>query len=316
MMGYAAALHLCIYWMIFSGIIAVALPPPIPPTAEILNLTALPDLPDKDFGYVASYRGSRLDKRACIMAGVNAMRDLALLAKNDFIDLRHNVWTHPLYPTAKLEVVPDPAVRMISARYAGWIINAAIKDMMIRETYETSAFFGWYRHVGIGRVLVSRNGAPRLQLPSVPPPPNSSAAAPGKVTSFNITGTQLAADDQLHADINYVGKDMDMRDSMAMIIYTLMSLGGRHDTPLGSYHVTLDAVTVQVRSIWNRIETPGKATYHLTSGYLIPFLLPFSYLFEGALSVFSVFSIGCFYSLDLPTGTIMRYLTLPLRVGI
>ncbi|KAL8626097.1 hypothetical protein Q9189_008221, partial [Teloschistes chrysophthalmus] len=88
------------------------------------------------------------------MAGMNAMCDLAMLEKNAFIDLRHNVWSHPLYPTAKLEFVPDPAVRLISARYAGWIINAAIKDMMLREKYETSAFFGWYRGLGVGRVLL------------------------------------------------------------------------------------------------------------------------------------------------------------------
>ncbi|KAL8761346.1 MAG: hypothetical protein Q9194_007695 [Teloschistes cf. exilis] len=63
-----------------------------------------------------------------------------------------------------------------------------------------------------------------------------------------------------------MGKHMEMRDSMAAIIYILMALGGQHNEPLGSYHVTVDAVTAQVRTIWNRIETPGKATYWLTSG--------------------------------------------------
>ncbi|KAI4188450.1 MAG: hypothetical protein L6R41_002129 [Letrouitia leprolyta] len=220
------------------------------------------------------------------MAGVAAMHDLAMLDRDEHINPTRKR-THPNYPGAFLNFAPfGKEGGRITVRWAMFLVNAATQAMMRQQRYETSVFFGWYKGVGVGSILFNRATADSVDVPtttSIEPQklqnllpatdphllPRPSIVARDTGTSFNVTGTRLAAGDQLYAQVDFVGKTMDMRDALMAIIYLLMSLGGRHNQPLGFYNCIMHAVTVEVRTIFNRIDDPRHATYDLTSGDMV-----------------------------------------------
>lgn len=277
----ATAFQLTIFWVVIISLVVAS--PQAPSRTEGLHLSALPNLPNEDFRYGRTFTGHPLPKLACIMAGVAAMHDLAMLDRDEHINPTRKR-THPNYPGAFLNFAPfGKEGGRITVRWAMFLVNAATQAMMRQQRYETSVFFGWYKGVGVGSILFNRATADSVDVPtttSIEPQklqnllpatdphllPRPSIVARDTGTSFNVTGTRLAAGDQLYAQVDFVGKTMDMRDALMAIIYLLMSLGGRHNQPLGFYNCIMHAVTVEVRTIFNRIDDPRHATYDLTSG--------------------------------------------------
>ncbi|KAL8993089.1 MAG: hypothetical protein Q9188_007418 [Gyalolechia gomerana] len=241
-------------------------------SVENLNLSALPELPDKHFRYVAVYRPPALSEVPAIMACVAALQELAMLDFDTTVSSDKR-WTHPNYPGVFLSVYGQPSTPL-TVRWAIFLIHAGIRDMMLRERYETGIFFGWYRDVRLGRVLFWSSRQPQ------PPNPQRPENAPMLSTGTNHTeltfqrgrpgiGSKLVSADQLQANVEYLEKTMDRRDSMLMIIYLMMSLGGRDNEPLVAFQCIFPAITVEVRTIWNALPA---APQGINSGDMINML--------------------------------------------
>ncbi|KAL8897123.1 MAG: hypothetical protein Q9207_007370, partial [Kuettlingeria erythrocarpa] len=251
--------------VIFAGITTVLLNPAVAspistPVLDDIKLGALPHLPDASFSYTAAYRREPLSSLPSTMAGVAAMRDLAMVGFDDPVSTTQR-WTHPEYPGVTLAFAEDNG-KPVRVRWAMFLVHCSIKDMMLRDRYEASVFIGYYRSRPVGSVLFYPTARPpaSLQSPEGSPIANStkdnsdltivdvSLAAPGVISNPN---------DELQARVEYVNKAMDRRDALLTILYLLIGLGGRHNAPLQAYHCTLQAVTAEVRTIWNKIPSPG-----------------------------------------------------------
>lgn len=263
------AISFCTAAVISNGIIPL---PTAIPTVEDFNVSALPDMPDQDFRYVAAYREPVLPNTACIMAGVSAMRELALLDINSLVSDTEK-WTHPDYPGVVVSLAGERGERL-TVRWAMWLVHAGVKDMMLRTRYQTSTFFGWFRDVKIGHVMFDAIAVEAKTAPQLPRMSPIASTTSGSRVSFNFSlpgpeAANPAANDDLHAQVEYVGKAMDSRDSLEMIIWLLMSLGPRDNEPLAVYQCTIPAITSNVVTIWNAVKRPGSHPYLLNSGDMV-----------------------------------------------
>ncbi|KAI4179169.1 MAG: hypothetical protein LQ346_007250 [Caloplaca aetnensis] len=251
--------------------VAIVLPNPAvaspisTPVLDDIKLGALPNLPDTSFSYRVAYRSEPLSSLPSTMAGVAAMRDLAMMGFDDPVSTTQQ-WTHPEYPGVTVAFAEDNG-KPVRVRWAMFLVHASIKDMMLRDVYQASVFFGYYRRRPIGRVLFYPTGHPPASIPSLEA---SSTAKRGKDTTNLDIGLFSASrvNDELQARVEYVNKAMDRRDALLTILYLLIGLGGRHNSPLQAYHCSLQAVTAEVRTIWNTIPSPG-APYVLRSGDMV-----------------------------------------------
>ncbi|KAL8856137.1 MAG: hypothetical protein Q9178_007262 [Gyalolechia marmorata] len=243
--------------------------PSATPAAQGLELSALPDLPDQDFRYVTLYRGPSFSFRTAVMASVAAMHKLASL--NFGSSIRNpSTWTHPDYPGVNITMHGDEGERP-TVRFAMWLIQAAIKDMMVRDRYATAVFIGFYREVQIGRVWFLATPHAGTEEPQI-----SAAAGAGKDrngSSFDVEIASavrtVASDDKLHADTVYLAKAMDKRDSFYTCLWLLMALGAHDNDPLGFVQFVFQAITVEVRSIWNTVKRPSSHPDVLRTGDMV-----------------------------------------------
>ncbi|KAL8932087.1 MAG: hypothetical protein Q9216_006967 [Gyalolechia sp. 2 TL-2023] len=212
------------------------------------------------------------------MACVAALHALAVLDRDSTVSADEK-WTHPDYPGVVLYVAEDPKSPItMTARWATFLINAGIRDMMLRQRYESAIFWGWFRDVRVGSaIFASSRRPPRLSLLQRPQDVSMIIRTGANHTTLTYgrsrsrTGIELATGDTIHAEVTYLEKAMDRRDSMIMIIYLMMSLGGRDYEPLKAYQCIFQAITVEVRTIWNAAPAPPK-TYVINSMDLVNFL--------------------------------------------
>ncbi|KAL8734994.1 MAG: hypothetical protein Q9166_001119 [cf. Caloplaca sp. 2 TL-2023] len=253
---------------IVSLCIAAAVPT-ARPALEDLDVSTLPDVPGRDFRYVAAYREPTLPKTACIMASVAAMRELAHLNINSYIS-NAQAWTHQEYPGVSITVWGEGG-RRSTVRFAMFMVQAGIRDMMIRNRYQTSIFFGWFRDARIGRIVFTSE-------PHTNDKPSQISAIPDTEVhrtriSFDLelpsAITTPASNEKLHADVQYLEKAMDSRDSFLMIIWLLMALGAHDDEPLDTFQCSILAITVEVRTVWNAVKRPASHSYFLKSGDMV-----------------------------------------------
>ncbi|KAL8925661.1 MAG: hypothetical protein Q9208_003344 [Pyrenodesmia sp. 3 TL-2023] len=243
-----------------------AVPPVSTPGFEELEVGALPNLPNADFRYTVAYRAESLSNLASIMACVAANRELAMMGFDEPVSTAQR-WTHPEYPGVALRFVEEN-MKPVTVRWAIFLVYAAIRDMMLRDRYQASVFFGYYRESPIGRVLFYpiTQGANLQQSESttIAGTPKDTNGATFDVRPF-APRANPSPNNILHAEVEYNDTAMDRRDALLMIIYLQISLGGRHNAPLRVYHCALAAITTKVNTIWNMIPSPG-AQYILRSG--------------------------------------------------
>ncbi|KAL8709703.1 MAG: hypothetical protein Q9220_005643 [cf. Caloplaca sp. 1 TL-2023] len=248
----------------------LVLPAAVPNVTDI-ELSALPRLPDSDFEYIAAYRRPSLNAQACIMASVAAMYDLALLG----IDIPIRVtqtWTHPDYPGVILSFDYETTFEL-TARWAMFLVYSGIRDMLERGLYETSIFFGSYRGRQVGKVMfVISPGHVSTQQTQADPDTDAEANSTVHTIGFNLTHPESRPEvnDQLYAQVEYVGKAMTMMDCLLMTIYLMMALGSHHDEVLNTWQCSLRAIAVDVRTVWNSIDVPGTPPdYGFRSGDMV-----------------------------------------------
>lgn len=239
------------------------------PAVQNPGLLALPDIPDKDFRYVAAYHEPSISVNASIMACVAAMCELAHLDINSYMRNEES-WTHPEHPQVSVTVYGVGGARQ-SVRFATFLIQAGIKDMMIRQRYEKAVFFGWYREVNIGYVVfdaTQTQSAKETQISSTARVERNSSGVSFDLQLPSTKGT-LTSGDKLHAQIDYLDKAMDKRDSFFTIIWLLMAFGSHSDEPLRVFHSTITSVAAQVRTVWNTVKSPGSLPYVLKAADMI-----------------------------------------------
>lgn len=243
--------------------------PAIIPAGQDLGLSALPDLPDLDFTYDAAYTIPHLSSTASIMACVAAMRELALLDMNSNIG-RTKTWTHPGYPEVSV-LMEEVGGSRSTVRFAMWLIQAAIKDIMVRQRYQTSAFLGQYRNVIIGRVQFIRHqhaGGAEPQITVGVGGEKSSSDVSFDLKLPSTTG-RTASNDDFSASVQYLDKVMDKRDTFFTIIWLLMAFGSHGNEPLRVYGCNVLSVTAEVRTIWNSVTRPARQHYLLKAADMV-----------------------------------------------
>ena len=237
-----------------------------------LGFSSLPDLPDQDLTYDVQYLPGTLSSMASFMACVAAMHELALLEMDSFIG-DNRIWFHPGYPEVSVTMVEVEGCRS-TARWAMWIIQAAIRDIMIRSRYQTAEFLGQYRKVKIGivQILKSRHPVP-LDMPQQSSiagtaRPSISKGVSFKIQQLNGTMSTVSAD-PLNASVKYLDKPMDMRDTFFSLIWLLMAFGTYGHMPLRVFHISFLTITTEVKTIWNRVPHSPSGEAPLTAADMV-----------------------------------------------
>ena len=233
-------------------------------------LSTLPDLPqDGDLATIANYYPFNLPDIMVFMAAIRAVRELS---SRDFEkdNIPETTWSHPLFPGAKLTVRPAPGKRVLSVRFAMWMILYTTRGMIMEKRY-SGEFLSLYKREMIGYVVtlptaaISEQGTQRTQRNNTESFPNGFSAQ-----NFSI-GT--AANDDMQATVTYVGKKIDDADFFLALLWLILDLAPHIAEPLTVWQVTRKGITSQITTIWNRAKPPaGSPQYYINKGHLISML--------------------------------------------
>ena len=234
-------------------------------------LSAIPDLPGLGFSYDAAYTLPRITAIASIMACIAAMHDLALLNWNSYIG-EPRTWTHPGFPEVSV-IMDNVGGSKSTVRFALWLMQAAIRDMMIRNTYRTAAFLGRYRKVLIGRLQFVRNPTAGVAKIGSSTETNIGNETGGSNVSFRFevpsAPGRALSNHRLGARVDYLDKRMDMRDTYFIIIWLLMAFGSRGYQPLRIFHCNIRSLTVEAMTIWTDLSHPPRGQHLLTAADMV-----------------------------------------------
>ena len=261
--------HLCAFTL-YSNAIYISHPSSNTTLLSQLNgtLGALPGMPDTDFSYLAGYHQPSLPYTACIMAAVTAMRELALLDLDDHVSSKSQ-WTHPDYLGATVSVAGSDE-GTVTVRFSLWLIHAGLRDMLYRQRYEVAKFAGTFRGRQVGYALFEAYRPRNVE--------EGQAAKILRQSSISLSNSLITAslalegNDNLQADVEYLPKDVDSKDIFAMSVYLLMSLASQKiDEPMVAYHISFDAITARIRTIWNGVKSPAAhpRQHILTAGDMV-----------------------------------------------
>jgi hypothetical protein len=208
------------------------------------------------------------------MVCITAMRGLALLYFEDD-DIPQKAWTHPQFPGMELTVGPASQSEKLTVRFAMWMIAAVTRFMMAEDRFQSAHFTGFYRGERVGVVtLFGAASDAGGQNSSVSQEPQASAIVAGgsilNGVGFNfdgmISGAARNANDQLRAEVQYLGTSINRRDMLMMIIWLLLWLAPRNREPLGVWRMAQPLLTCEVITLWNRVK---QDQYLMTGGDLI-----------------------------------------------
>ena len=198
----------------------------IPHNEANINLSALPDLPDADFGTSLHFpkRNNILHGLPCVMVAIKAMREIAL---RHFIgdDLPLTAWSRDDCSGVIFSVGPPRGSQKVTVRFTLWTILAAIRDYLTTQRYKSAWFTGECQRIPVAVSYFERASPPELHAgkgydtsgfqllqPSVvTPAPNISQ---GLSFGFDVmsAGVGEKADDRLDAKIDFVEQSTDRRD--------------------------------------------------------------------------------------------------------
>jgi len=211
------------------------------------------------------------------MVCITAMRSLALLYFEDD-DIPQKAWTHPKFPGVELTVGPASQSEKLTVRFAMWMIAAVTRFMMAEDRFQSAHFTGFYRGERVGVVTffgaASDAGG---QNSSVSQEPQASALVAGgnilNGVGFSFDGMNSGAarnaNDQLRAEVQYLGTSINRRDMLMMIIWLFLWLAPHNREPLGVWRMAQPLLTCEVITLWNRVK---QDQYLMTGGDLISFL--------------------------------------------
>ncbi|KAL8884607.1 MAG: hypothetical protein Q9215_007386 [Flavoplaca cf. flavocitrina] len=234
-------------------------------------LSAIPDLPGPGFSYDAAYTLPRITPIASIMACIAAMHDLALLNWNSYIG-EPRTWTHPGFPEVSV-IMDDVGGSKSTVRFALWLMQAAVRDMMFRNRYRTAAFLGRYRKVLIGRLQFVHNPTAGVEKVGTSTETNIGTETSGSNVSFRFevpsAPGRAISNNPLAARVDYLDKRMDMRDTYFIIIWLLMAFGSRGYQPLRIFHCNVRSLTVEAMTVWTNVSRPPRGEHPLTAADMV-----------------------------------------------
>ena len=252
----------------------------VAPTATNLS-DSWPNLPNEDFDYSARYHGAALPDIACVMVCVFAMRELALLP--DFSDeYLGKTWIADGYPQVAMSV-GNPG-DLTTVRWAMWTICAGIRDMLLRNHYQTSELTGTYVGIKIGVVKFfapnriemiaaeNRTGSVVPQIAAAA----STAIHDTATVSVNLGNSGLnttSNDDELWASLTYRTKDIPRSDIFMAIIWMLLNLAPhQNDERVLVLTVTAPTITTAVTTKFIRVKDIPPRVDPLMYGNLVSLL--------------------------------------------
>jgi len=247
------------------------------PSGSNRTLSTLPDLPDNDFHIIATWYEPVLVETACVMACITAMRELALLHFEDD-DIPQKSWTNPRFPGVWLTVGPASDGEKLTVRFAMWMIAAVTRFMMAEDRFQNTRFTGIYRGNRVGSVTflhATFEGGEHNNSSSPQSQASGLVMAGSNLNGVGFTfdgmnsGAARNVNDQLRAEVNYLGTSIDRRDMLMMIIWLLLWLAPRNRVPLGVWRVGQPLLTCEIIALWNRVK---QDRYLMTGGDMISLL--------------------------------------------
>ncbi len=170
---------------------------------------------------------------------------------------------------------PASQSEKLTVRFAMWMIAAVTRFMMAEDRFQSAHFTGFYcgERVGVVTFFGAASDAGG-QNSSVSQEPQASAIVAGgsilNGVGFNfdgmISGAARNANDQLRAEVQYLGTSINRRDMLMMIIWLLLWLAPRNREPLGVWRMAQPLLTCEVITLWNRVK---QDQYLMTGGDLI-----------------------------------------------
>ena len=275
--------HVLLFLQTLSLCGSLSLPSPTPngnalSPGSARNLSALPDLPDNDFGIFVTWYEAKLSETACIMVCMVAMRELALYHFDDK-ELPRQTWFDRHHPEIILIVQPDPGSKSgkISVRFAMWIIASIMQTMLTQNRFRSSSYAGFYKAEPVGAVsfLAIDSSNPSSQRPQDLGPTTTATNKRGisfKSTSMSSAVT-LSEYDKLDGNVKYVGNSIARKDIYLVLVWLLVELAPHNREPITVWRATRVAIESEVTTIWNRVKQPSASSRkQMTKGDLISLL--------------------------------------------
>ena len=249
-------------------------------TLATKNLSSMfPDLPDNNYGYSAHYFNPVLSATACMMLCVFAMRDLAL---QDFESrFEGKTWAMYSYPETKVSFTPS-AGDINTVRWALWGMAAAIRDMMVRNRFQTAQYDTTYMGIQVGvvkffaphRIDTGAKGNLTELVPSLTSGPASATNHTDTTfISLNDPNGNVASSnsDDLWTEVTFRTTEIPIEDTFMSIVQALLNLGPLNSTALITQPLAVigDALTVKIVTSFKRVErsTPPFFNYgHVVKG--------------------------------------------------
>lgn len=254
----------------------------IVPTGTNLTAGIAPDLPNDVFGYTSEYGGPLLPDIPCMMVCVFAMRELALLP--GFLrdhEIPGKTWIVDDYPQVALSVGGPSGV--VTVRFAVYIIEAAIRDMMTRNQFQTSQFVGTWLGVRVVNLeFFAPNAIETPVVKAVPTVKDKMATVSIDISHPNLNATSNK--DRLRAVVTYKTKEISQKDMFMAIIWAILTLAPLEDEERIRIETITDfAITASVTIYFVGVTGIPRGVQPLQYGDLISLLatLPETLLREG-----------------------------------
>ena len=215
------------------------------------------------------------------MVCVFALRELALLP--DFSDkYLGKTWIRDDYPQVAMSVGNPGDITTV--RWAMWTIAAGIRDMMLRNHFQTSEIYGRYLGIRIGIVkffapntikTISATYHTKSAVPQVAGAA-STAFHNTATVSVNLGNSDLnttSNDDELWASLTYRTKDIPRSDVFMAIIWMLLILAPhQNDARVLVLTVTAPTITTAVTTKLIRVKAIPPRVEPLMYGNLVSLL--------------------------------------------
>ncbi|KAI4140098.1 MAG: hypothetical protein L6R39_005954 [Caloplaca ligustica] len=217
-----------------------------------------------------------------MMACVRAMHALAGLDPARLLR-SPTTFIHPRYPQVSVTIDGTPTV----VRWARFLLVSAIRDMLTRNRFEKSRFLGYWEVDPVVTVIFERSNlhsgtqgkdasTDNLQRPQggTTVVANAAGSAPSGV-SFDFgppsdNPAPSSNSDELHADIQYLPKTISQHNMFLAITWLLLAIAPHYYEPLEALACNANALTVVVKTIWNRATSvPVSEQTTLVGGDLI-----------------------------------------------
>ncbi|KAL8671007.1 MAG: hypothetical protein Q9168_004478 [Polycauliona sp. 1 TL-2023] len=268
------------YLYIISLSVAAAIPTPFSSAHRdhaLLDVRApQPTTYDRKYWtFKSAYSGVPLQADAVMMLCVQAMAESArLIPDKPFYHWAPS--SHPEYPGVVMRMSiylksPDYDESITTGRWASWIIEDAIRELMTHETYRAAQFRGMWKGETVVQIEIAPTrlgdqqqtiGIPGVSAQQITQPAGTqNPASDQTIVTFpsNTSMSARPATDQHRMVIQYLATPIDKRDIFMMIISIMVDLapGGEEGlNTFGSKTGAVSAPRLEISDSWQGYNVP------------------------------------------------------------